>query len=160
MPVLSIWEKYQRTSQFSQRTGEEPVVQGRLFDWFFNFWRTISCGPYTQLLPTSPFLKKRESHTTLVTTHSNRIPAHRHLTKCVLRETSSSHLRMMNRCIHGTTYQHQSIANIKSWMKAQKMGLAIPDSLGKKLIPNGAFNVYGFPRICGSCSQKENFHTF
>lgn len=47
-------------------------------------------GPYTQLLPTSPFLKKRKSHTTQVTTHSNRIPAHAHLTKCVLRETSSS----------------------------------------------------------------------
>jgi len=77
-------------------------------------------GPYTQLLPTSPFLKKRESHTIQVTTHSNRIPAHRHLTKCVLRGTSSSNLKMMNRCIHGTTSHHQSIANIKRWMKGQK----------------------------------------
>jgi hypothetical protein len=54
------------------------------------FGELLVKGPYTQLLPTSPFLKKRESHITEVNTHSNRIPAHRHLTECVLRGTSSS----------------------------------------------------------------------
>jgi hypothetical protein len=61
-------------------------------------------GPYTQLLPTSPFLQKRKIHTVQVTTHSNRIPAHRPLTKCVLKELVHQNLKMMNRCIHGTTY--------------------------------------------------------
>jgi len=65
MPVLGIWEKYQRTSQFPQRTGEEPVVQGRLFDWFFNFWRTASQGSIYPTLTHQSFpQKKREPHHT------------------------------------------------------------------------------------------------
>ncbi len=41
--------------------------------------------------------------------------------------------------------------------RSKEMGLTIPDSLGKKLIPNVAFNVYVSQEFVGLVLKKKTF---